>query len=73
MGFEKIVLNAATESGIDQAYFYEGTMFFAPDDCYPSTPDAIEKFIDTYRIAFRGTPTPRFSNMGDEIAVDFTV
>lgn len=71
MGFEKRVLEVATECGIDQAYFYEGTMFFAPDDCYPSTPDAIETFIDTYRNMFRGSP--RFSNVGDEIAVDFVL
>lgn len=71
MGFEKIVLQAADESGIEDAYFFEGTMFFAADNCFPSTPDALVLFEANLKAAgVRGNP--EFSNVGDEIAVDFT-
>ena len=72
MGFEKIVLEAATESGIEDAYFYHGTLFIAPDNCFPSTPDALDKFEANLKSAFLRAK-PKFTSVGDEIAVDFTV
>jgi short-subunit dehydrogenase involved in D-alanine esterification of teichoic acids len=66
MNIEKTVLEIATESGIEGAYFYEGTLFVPADqdetnllnfeatleDCFP--------VIDII-----------YSNAGDEIAIDF--
>lgn len=72
MSFEKIVLNVADKSGIENAYFCEGTLFFAADDCFPSTPDALTAFETNLKAAMiRGVP--QYSNVGDEVAVDFTL
>lgn len=68
MGFEKRVLEVAESCGIEDAYFYEGTMFFSPDNCGQS---AIITFTNVYQNMFRGEP--KFSNVGDEVAVDFVL
>jgi|SanBayMetagenome_1026888.scaffolds.fasta_scaffold100685_2 hypothetical protein len=71
MSFEKRVLAVAEESGIKGAYFAYGSMFFSPDDCRPSTPDAVEAFAKAYCDGFNGEP--RFSDVGAEISVDFVL
>ena len=63
MAFEKIALANAAACGIEGAYFYEGTMFFAVDN---ASPDAIDEFRLIY-------PKTIVSNAGDEVAVDFVL
>lgn len=66
MGFEKQVLDIATECGLEDAHFYEGTMFFGADNV---TIGMIDDFCETVKKSFR-TRT-QLSNVGNEIAVDF--
>lgn len=66
MGFEKQVLNVAKECGIEDAHFYEGTMFFSPDDV---TIGMVDDFVETVKKSFNTRPL--VSNAGNEIAVDF--
>lgn len=67
MGFEKRVLDVAKECGIEDAHFFEGTMFFSADDV---TIGMIDDFVETVKKSF--VTKPLVSNAGDEIAVDFT-
>ena len=63
MAFEKVALANAEACGIEGAYFYEGTMFFAVDN-------ASQDAIDEFRLIY---PSTVVSNAGDEVAVDFVL
>jgi hypothetical protein len=67
MGFEKRVLDVAKECGIEDAHFYEGTMFFGINDV---TVGMVDDFVETVKKMF--ITKPLVSNVGNEIAVDFT-
>lgn len=66
MGFEKRVLDIAEQCGIEDAYFYEGTMFFQADNV---TVNSVDLFRSTVTRMF--TADVQFSDVGDEVAVDF--
>ena len=68
MGFEKRALDVAKECGIEDAHFYEGTMFFSPDNV---TIGMVDDFVETLKKTF--STKVQVSNAGDEVAVDFVI
>lgn len=66
MGFEKRVLDVADECGIEDAYFYNGTMFFTADLVTINTVDQFRKVMEDVFLT-----RLQFSDVGDEVAVDF--
>ncbi len=66
MGFEKRVLDVADECGIDDAYFCNGTMFFTADLVTVGMVDQFRSLIEDSFLT-----RLQFSDVGDEVAVDF--
>lgn len=64
MGFEKKILQIADESGVEGAYFYEGTLFFSPDN---TTHAEFSMFCEKAR----RYGNVEWRNEGDLVAVDF--
>lgn len=69
MSFEKHILLIAEEVGIENAYFFEGTMFFSADN---ADTDSMNNFVEYAENALVNTKI-LYSNAGDEIAVDFVL
>jgi short-subunit dehydrogenase involved in D-alanine esterification of teichoic acids len=66
MSVEKTVLEIATATGVEGAYFYEGTLFVPADqdeDAFLNFEAALEDRYPVIDIIF--------SNCGDEVAIDF--
>ena len=68
MGFEKRALAVAEECGIEDAHFYQGTMFFSADNV---TIGMVDDLVESLKRTFFSRV--EVSNAGDEIAVDFVV
>lgn len=62
MSFEKTAVAVAAAVGIENAYFYEGTMFFYADNADVDS-------LDDFRLVY---PNIIVSNIADEVAIDFT-
>lgn len=67
MSFEKHMLLIAEEVGIENAYFYEGSMVFSADDV---TIDMIDNFVEYAENALVNTEVV-MNYVGDEVIVDF--
>lgn len=67
MGFEKRVLDVAQECGIEDAYFYNGTMFFSADLVTVNMVDQFREIVENTFTLSR----LQFNDVGTEVAVDF--
>lgn len=67
MSFEKHMLLIAEEVGIENAYFYEGSMVFSADDV---TIDMIDNFVEYAENALVNTEVV-MNYAGDDVIVDF--
>jgi hypothetical protein len=66
MSLEKTVLEIATATGVEGAYFYEGTLFVPADQDEDNMLNFEAALEDRYPII-----DIIYSNAGDEVAVDF--
>jgi short-subunit dehydrogenase involved in D-alanine esterification of teichoic acids len=66
MSLEKTVLEIATATGIEGAYFYEGTLFVPADQDEDNLLNFEAALEDRYPII-----DIIYSNAGDEVAIDF--
>lgn len=66
MGFEKQVLNIADECGLEDAHFYQGTLFFSSNN---ATLGMIDDFCESVKRSF--TTKIQLSYIGNEISADF--